>query len=53
MEYDPQYVVEHTFLTMPELLSYNAVRAGTNGMARALALELGPLSISVNAINPA
>ncbi|MDS0280678.1 SDR family NAD(P)-dependent oxidoreductase [Haloarcula onubensis] len=42
----------HAFLTMPGLFPYNAVKAGINGMTRALALELGPLGIRVNTINP-
>lgn len=42
----------HAFLTMPGLFPYNAVKAGINGMTRALALELGPLGITVNTINP-
>lgn len=42
----------HTFLTMPGLFPYNAVKAGINGMTRAMALELGPEGITVNTINP-
>ncbi|ODR80370.1 short-chain dehydrogenase [Haladaptatus sp. W1] len=42
----------HAYLTMPGLFPYNAVKAGINGMTRALALELGPLEIRVNTINP-
>ncbi|MFC7187759.1 SDR family NAD(P)-dependent oxidoreductase [Halorubrum yunnanense] len=42
----------HAFLTMPGLFPYNAVKAGINGMTRALALELGPAGITVNTINP-
>jgi glucose 1-dehydrogenase len=42
----------HAFLTMPGLFPYNAVKAGINGMTRALALELGPEGITVNTINP-
>lgn len=42
----------HAFLTMPGLFPYNAVKAGINGMTRALALELGPDAITVNTINP-
>lgn len=42
----------HAFLTMPGLFPYNAVKAGINGMTRALALELGPEAITVNTINP-
>ncbi|WP_254272548.1 SDR family NAD(P)-dependent oxidoreductase [Haloarcula marina] len=42
----------HAFLTMPGLYPYNAVKAGINGMTRAMALELGPHGITVNTINP-
>ncbi len=42
----------HAFLTMPGLFPYNAVKAGINGMTRALALELGPAGITVNTITP-
>ncbi|OYR49277.1 SDR family NAD(P)-dependent oxidoreductase [Halorubrum sp. Eb13] len=42
----------HAFLTMPGLFPYNAVKAGINGMTRALALELGPDGITVNTISP-
>ena len=42
----------HAFLTMPGLFPYNAVKAGINGITRALALELGPDDITVNTINP-
>ena len=42
----------HAFLTMPGLFPYNAVKAGINGMTRALALELGPAGITANTINP-
>ncbi|MFC6727106.1 SDR family NAD(P)-dependent oxidoreductase [Natronoarchaeum mannanilyticum] len=42
----------HAYLTMPGLFPYNAIKAGINGMTRALALELGPLGITVNTINP-
>ena len=41
----------HAFLTMPELFPYNAVKAGINGMTRAMALDFGP-SIRVNTVNP-
>jgi NAD(P)-dependent dehydrogenase (short-subunit alcohol dehydrogenase family) len=41
----------HAFLTMPGLFPYNAVKAGINGMTRAMALDLGP-KIRVNTINP-
>lgn len=42
----------HSFLTMPSLFPYNAIKAGIDGMTRALALELGPRGITVNTINP-
>lgn len=41
----------HAFLTMPGMFPYNAVKAGINGMTRAMALDLGP-EIRVNTINP-
>jgi len=41
----------HAFLTMPELFPYNAVKAGINGMTRAMALDFGP-SVRVNTVNP-
>ncbi|WP_018256297.1 SDR family NAD(P)-dependent oxidoreductase [Halomicrobium katesii] len=42
----------HARLTMPGLFPYNAVKAGIDGMTRAMALELGPEGITVNTINP-
>jgi len=42
----------HAYLTMPAMFPYNAVKAGINGMTRAMALELGPKGITVNTINP-
>ncbi|GAA0457901.1 SDR family oxidoreductase (plasmid) [Halococcus dombrowskii] len=42
----------HAFLTMPGTFPYNAVKAGINGMTRAFAVELGPLGIRANTINP-
>ncbi len=42
----------HAFLTMPGIFPYNAVKAGINGMTRAMALDLGPEGITVNTINP-
>ena len=41
----------HAFLTMPKMFPYNAVKAGINGMTRAMALDLGP-HIRVNTVNP-
>lgn len=41
----------HAFLTMPEHFPYNAVKAGINGMTRAMALDFGP-HVRVNTINP-
>lgn len=41
----------HAYLTMPGLFPYNAVKAGINGMTRAMALDFGP-EIRVNTINP-
>ena len=41
----------HAFLTMPAHFPYNAVKAGINGMTRAMAVDLGP-DIRVNTVNP-
>jgi glucose 1-dehydrogenase len=41
----------HAFSTMPARFPYNAVKAGINGMTRAMALDFGP-EIRVNTINP-
>ncbi|MFC4549860.1 MULTISPECIES: SDR family NAD(P)-dependent oxidoreductase [Halorussus] len=41
----------HALLTMPEMFPYNAVKAGIDGMTRAMALDLGP-DIRVNTVNP-
>lgn len=41
----------HAFSTMPSHFPYNAVKAGINGMTRAMALDFGP-DIRVNTINP-
>ncbi|MEM4780420.1 MAG: SDR family oxidoreductase [Halalkalicoccus sp.] len=42
----------HARSTMPAHFPYNAVKAGINGMTRALAVELGPLGIRANTISP-
>lgn len=42
----------HAHSTMPAHFPYNAVKAGINGMTRALAVELGPLGIRANTISP-
>lgn len=41
----------HAFSTMPAHFPYNAVKAGINGMTRAMALDFGP-KIRVNTVNP-
>jgi len=41
----------HAFATTPSIFPYNAVKAGINGMTRAMALDLGP-EVRVNTINP-
>jgi NAD(P)-dependent dehydrogenase (short-subunit alcohol dehydrogenase family) len=41
----------HAHLTMPGLFPYNAVKAGINGMTRAMALDLGP-EIRANTVVP-
>lgn len=41
----------HARLTMPAHFPYNAVKAGINGMTRAMALDFGP-NIRVNTVNP-
>ncbi|MEA5388612.1 SDR family oxidoreductase [Haloarculaceae archaeon H-GB11] len=41
----------HAFATTPSIFPYNAVKAGINGMTRAMALEFGP-DVRVNTINP-
>jgi glucose 1-dehydrogenase len=42
----------HVACTMPKTFPYNAVKAGIDGMTRAMAVELGPLGIRANTINP-
>ena len=41
----------HARLTMPEHFPYNAVKAGIDGMTRAMALDFGP-DVRVNTVNP-
>ncbi|WP_435334985.1 SDR family NAD(P)-dependent oxidoreductase [Haloarchaeobius sp. TZWWS8] len=41
----------HARLTMPEMFPYNAVKAGIDGMTRAMALDFGP-HVRVNTVNP-
>lgn len=41
----------HSLLTMPEMFPYNAVKAGINGMTRAMALDFGP-EIRANTVAP-
>jgi dihydroanticapsin dehydrogenase len=41
----------HAFSTMPSIFPYNAVKAGINGMTRAMALDFGP-DVRVNTVNP-
>ncbi len=41
----------HARLTMPEMFPYNAVKAGIDGMTRAMALDFGP-RVRVNTVNP-
>lgn len=42
----------HALATDPGRFPYNVAKAGLNGMTRSLAIDLGPLDISVNAIMP-
>jgi len=42
----------HAHLTMPSIFPYNAVKAGINGMTRAFTIELRPLGIRANTVNP-
>ena len=39
------------FATGPRMFPYNAVKAGVNGMTRAMALDFGP-NVRVNTVNP-
>lgn len=41
----------HAYATMPAHFPYNAVKAGINGMTRAMALDLGP-TVRVNTVTP-
>ncbi|MFC4550027.1 MULTISPECIES: SDR family NAD(P)-dependent oxidoreductase [Halorussus] len=41
----------HAHLTMPSHFPYNAVKAGIDGMTRAMALDFGP-DVRVNTVNP-
>ena len=41
----------HARLTMPEMFPYNAVKAGVEGMTRAMALDFGP-HVRANAVAP-
>ena len=41
----------HSFATMPETFPYNAVKAGIDGMTRAMALDFAP-TVRVNTVNP-
>lgn len=42
----------HAHATMPTHFPYNAIKAGINGMTRAMALDLGPARIRVNTVTP-
>ncbi len=42
----------HAHHTMPRMFPYNAVKAGIEGMTRAMALDLGKLGIRANAVTP-
>jgi NAD(P)-dependent dehydrogenase (short-subunit alcohol dehydrogenase family) len=42
----------HAVQTDPKCIPYNVAKSGVNGLTRALAVELGPAGIRVNAIMP-
>jgi len=42
----------HAYRTMPRHFPYNAIKAGVEGMTRAMAVDLGPHGIRANAITP-
>ncbi len=42
----------NAFATVPGFFPYNVAKAGVNGLTRALAVELGPLDVRVNGIEP-
>jgi NAD(P)-dependent dehydrogenase (short-subunit alcohol dehydrogenase family) len=42
----------HAVATDPERFPYNVVKAGLNGLTRSLAIDLGTLGITVNAVLP-
>ena len=42
----------NAYAASPGFFPYNVAKAGVNGLTRALAIELGPLNIRVNAIEP-
>ncbi|MXR40419.1 SDR family oxidoreductase [Halobaculum sp. WSA2] len=39
-------------MTVPSFFPYNVAKAGVDGLTRAMAVELGPLGITANAIQP-
>ncbi len=42
----------HSQLTMPNTFPYNAIKSGIDGMTRAMSVELGPIGIRANSVNP-
>lgn len=42
----------HAYATMPAHFPYNAVKAGIEGMTRAIAVDFGPIGIRANAVTP-